>query len=784
MSAGEAVTRATGMANATPVDLTNCDREPIHVPGAIQPHGALLVLDARELRITHASENCRALLGVAAAELLGTDPAAVLGESTVAALSEAIAADAAGAVGPVPVRAGGEPRWIATAHRCNAGVAVELEPAAAGDPRSVAALFGRVRQALTRLQATRTLPTLFDAMAQEIRRLTGFERVMVYRFDAQWSGEVVAEDRADGIEGFLGLRFPASDIPAQARALYRRNWLRIIVDAAYVPSPIVPPTAADGAPIDLSAASLRSVSPVHLEYLRNMGVGASMSVSLLRDGALWGLVACHDRAPRYLPYEVRAACEFLGQTFSVQLGTLADEAERDYALTLAALRGELLNRTARGDAWPEALVDGEPGLAAIAGAGGAAVWRDGRAYRTGAAPDDAQIAALVRWLDEGGADRYETDALAAAFPPAAAYAAVASGLLALAIGGTRGDYLLWFRPEAVRTVTWAGNPHKPVHAANQPAASAAANAAGDTAAPGDSGAGTADGSPPEPAVPGRLHPRRSFAAWSETVRGQALPWRAAERNAALAIRDHIVEIVLRQAEELERLNAELRRSNEELEAFGYIVSHDLKEPLRGIHAYADMLMADHHDALDEDGRGRIETMKRLSVRMDGMLDSLLRYARAGLMELDLVPTDMQRLLEEVLDNLDARVRAADAEIVVSRPLPTTPCDPIRAGAVFQNLIANAIKYNDSPRPRVEIGWDRRDAVHVFHVRDNGIGIPADQHKEIFRIFRRLHGRTQYGGGSGAGLTIARRLVERHGGRIWLESHAGQSTTFYFTLEPS
>jgi len=700
--------------------------------------------------------------GVPVQDVLGQPVERLLGDSAGGRLRDALDSGQGVAVNPVTLAApDGQPAWAAITHRSDAGLIVELEPAAEEDPRSVAGLYERVRRSLSRLQATRSLPNLFDAIAEEIHRLTGLDRVMVYRFDPEWNGEVVAELRSEGVDGFLGLRFPSTDIPAQARELYRRNWIRLIADSGYRPVPVVPPlNPRTGRPIDLSASTLRSVSPVHLEYLRNMDVGASMSISLLREGELWGLVACHHRTPKFVPYEVRTACEFLGQTFSVQLGTLADEGEREYSIELASRRDQLVARTVGRDDWARALVEGEPTLADVGDAAGAAVWTDDAVYRVGATPDERDIARIGRWLAGRDEDIFHTASLSAHFPAAANFSALASGLLAVAIGRARGDYLMWFRPEAVRSVEWAGNPAKPVHVESvEPA-------------------GASQHQSPAP----RLHPRRSFAAWSETVREQSLPWRAAEIRAATETRDHIVDIVLRQADRLAQLNDELRRSNEELEAFTYIASHDLKEPLRGIHAFAEMLLADHGGVLGEEGIEQAQTVVRLSRRMDNMLDSFLQYSRAGQLELRRVNADMQELLGDVLDSLRTRIDAAGAEIRVPRPLPTVRCDPVRAGSVLQNLVSNALKYNDKPEPWVEIGYlDNDEGPVVFFVRDNGIGIQEQHNEVVFRLFRRLHGRERYGGGTGAGLTIALRLVERHGGRIWLESTPGQGTTFFFTL---
>jgi PAS domain S-box-containing protein len=239
------------------------------------------------------------------------------------------------------------------------------------------------------------------------------------------------------------------------------------------------------------------------------------------------------------------------------------------------------------------------------------------------------------------------------------------------------------------------------------------------------------------------------------------------------------------AQELRDKNAELARSNQELDDFAYIASHDLKEPLRGIHNYAAFLLEDYAERLDADGKAKLETLIRLSARMEELIDSLLEFSRVGRLELSSQETDLNELVRKTLEGLQITLEERRAEVVIPRPLPRVRCDRVRVGEVFHNLITNAVKYNDRPVKRVEVGY-REGAgggPPVFTVKDDGIGIPERHQEAIFRIFKRLHGRDKYGGGTGAGLTIVKKIVERHGGRIWLESAPGAGTTFLFTLAP-
>jgi serine phosphatase RsbU (regulator of sigma subunit) len=380
---------------------------------------------------------------------------------------------------------------------------------------------------LQRLSASATLDELTAALARDVRALTGYDRVMIYRFDPQWNGEVVAEDKREDLEPFFGLRYPASDIPAQARALYATNWLRIIPDARYRPVPLDPPFhPSTGRPIDLSGAMLRSVSPVHLEYLANMGVVSSMSVSLNDRGRLWGLIACHHYAGPHRPsYTDRTAAEFLGRTASLLLHTKMAAGEQEGVVEVAQRAAELtaaVGRTPR--ALGAALTEEQVTVLDLLPADGAAVRLNGQLRLLGRTPPAERVPALIGALLASGVPA--SDAVSSVLPEAADLADTASGVLAVPLGG--GDFLAWFRPETLREVAWAGNPYQ-------------------------SKTAITDAGP-------RLSPRRSFAAWSETVRETSRPWRDHEIAAARGLASHLAEAVLNRAAEDNRLAGALQRT--------------------------------------------------------------------------------------------------------------------------------------------------------------------------------------------------------------------------------
>jgi hypothetical protein len=498
----------------TDLDLAACAAEPIQVPGSVQPHGVLLALDG-ELRVVRASANAADLLDRPVAELLGLPLGHVLDEVPVADL----AAPDLALVNPMSLRLRSGRVVEGVASRSGGLVLLELEPVEPGD-EGFDTSYLRIRALLQRLQRSATLEELVEVTAEEVRALTGFDRVMVYRFDPAWNGEVVAEARRGDLAPFLGLWYPAGDIPAQARALYAATWLRLIAAVDYEPAPILPTaTGADGEPLDLGASVLRSVSPVHLEYLRNMGVSSSMSISLKQGDRLWGLVACHHQdRPHRPPYRVRAVAELVGQLVSTLLPGVVEAGSLERSLVARAGRGAISDALAvRGT---DALVDLGEEVLALTGATGAVVRTRGRHLVLGDVPPAEVVPAIV-----AAAADAPVESLADVDPALAAVKDVASGALVTHVAGSPDQYVAWFRPELLRDVSWGGDPRSKVER---------------------------EGS--------RISPRKSFDRWTETVRLRARPWDPVEVDAAAWLGRHLTDVLLREAQARGHLAETLQRT--------------------------------------------------------------------------------------------------------------------------------------------------------------------------------------------------------------------------------
>jgi light-regulated signal transduction histidine kinase (bacteriophytochrome) len=747
-------------------DLTQYAREPVRTPGSIQPHGVLFVLQEPQLTVLQVSHNTFEFIGRHPHELLNQPLATVLDSQHLDMLQNCLLKDFE-SINPLKISITNEEELLSfdgIIHRHDGVLLLELEPNPVRQNSNFFSFYHQTKSSIDQIQKASTLQQMSQIVVEEIRKVTGFDRVMIYRFDPQGAGVVTAEDKADRLNTWLGLHYPAFDIPLEARELFILNALRFIPDVEQLPTPIVPiANPMTQRSLDLGKAILRSASSCHLEYLHNMGVKASMTISLIRDRQLWGLIACHHySSSKHLTYEVRTICEFLGQIMSLELGTKADHEDREYRIKLQSLQPEFVQCLTQADNLLAGLVQSSSNLLQLVSASGVAICWDDEITLVGQTPQLESVQALLTWLTPQISNNiFHTHELPKLYPAAASFQASASGVLALAISQTRKSYILWFRPEVTQTVSWSGDPQQNF---TQEAGEA------------------------------RLSPRRSFELWQEIVRSTALPWKPCELEAVADLRGVIVGVVLRQADELARINVELERTNDELDAFAYIASHDLKEPLRGIHNYSSFLIEDYADILNEEGVAKLQTLMRLTQRMEDLINSLLHFSRLGRIELLLKDTDLNQIISQVESVVKISQPDTPIAIHIPRSLPAIYCDPVQINELFTNLISNAIKYNDQPEKQVEIGYltmaelpeqnpvsKISSSVLVLYVKDNGIGIREKYLDSIFRIFKRLHGQAHYGGGTGVGLTISKKIVERHGGKIWVESTYGLGSTFYFTL---
>ena len=508
------------------IDLTNCDREPIHIPGSVQPFGFFLAL-LSDFSICMASANAADYLGIAYAELFQRPLHDVFSEGAVAAIRTRVdylaGKDAVERMFGLQLQDGGKPFDVAI-HFSGAYLVIEAEPSVIEPGLNSGEL---VRLMLGRVRKTASVQELAQESARQMKVLTGFDRVMVYRFHPDDSGEVVAEVASGGLEPFLGLHYPASDIPRQARILYQRNWVRIIADVNAKPALLNSAPSHSAALLDLSMSVLRSVSPIHIEYLQNMGVAASMSVSILRDGALWGLFACHHYSPRHISFERRTAAELFGQMFSWILENREREADITYESHAHQIQERLMEVAASHAHKSGAIADFTADYRKMIACDGIAVWSDGHMTLSGQTPSEAEVMDLIAFINRTTPGRICASAeIAKVYAAGASFRDGTAGFLAIPISRTPRDCLIFFRREIVRSVKWAGDPNKAY-----------------TSGP----------------LGPQLTPRKSFERWQEIVRGQSAPWSAADLRIAEGLRITLLEVILQLAD----LAARERRAAQE-----------------------------------------------------------------------------------------------------------------------------------------------------------------------------------------------------------------------------
>lgn len=635
------------------LDITSCDQEPIHIPGRIQPHGYLIVCTPETWRVSYHSTNIADIVRVAE-PLTGRHLSELIGRRAYHELMNALAASPhpglPGRTFKLEIASG---KVIDAAVHTYAGLTfIELEPALT--TYSDATPLFLLRSMLTRLQEAANVEEMFSIAVGQLRALIGFDRVMIYRFLQDGAGSVVAESRDDELPPFLHHHYPASDIPKQARALYLKNWVRLISDVRAQQVEIACSSGSSLNALDMSYCGLRSVSPIHIEYLRNMGVNASLSISIIVGGALWGLIACHHREPKLVPPDVRVAAEFFGQSFSLHLQSM----ERVDAAEMLSLARDRIDRFLAETPAPASLkacvVPRLAELAMLVPCDGVGLWMGGDWETWGTCPDRSamlEIAAMLSQRAHGAV--FSTHSLSAIHPPARAFEEDVSGLLAIPLSRTPSDYLIMFRREYRRAIEWAGNPNKPV--------------AIDDASE-------------------RLTPRKSFAIWREQVRGQSRTWEPHDRLTAEALRTALLEVVLRYNS---LVDAERAESERRQQLFIAELNHRVKNAMTLIRA------------LVLQSKGKDEDIGTYIAELEGRIRSLARahdLARgSGALSLHrLLATE----LEPYASQNSERVRINGPNVAFEDQASAT------LALVFHEMTTNSVKYGalSQQSGRLDIDW--------------------------------------------------------------------------------
>lgn len=487
-------------------DAEFCGKVPLHQTNLIQSHGVLLVVKKEDLTILQGSENADSVFGKPVMEIVGSKLPALLSENDASRLSSLFGKNLSGKL-PFAF-AIGENRFLALAEQQDLYYILEIdkEPYNNEEEQTFISVYQEVKVVMSAIEACTTTDETSRVVAREIKKLSGFDKVMVYCFDKDWNGDVLAEEAEPGMESYLGLKFPASDIPKLARELYKKSPYRLIPTVDYEGVrlfPIINPLT--NAFTDLSGTNLRSVAGVHLEYLRNMKVNASMSTRILKDGELWGLIACHHRTPKYLSYEMCSVFELLSNVITAKISSVQNSDSYRFKASKQDLQQKVVETVlAKGR------LDGETGtLLELLDADGIAIARNRHIETVGETPTRQEIEDLVYWLQANDiTGLYHQPSLSSVYEAAEGYADKGSGLLALPVETEKGDFVLAFRQEAVQNISWGGNPNEAIQFES-------------------------DGK--------KYHPRQSFKIWQQNVRQTSTPWRTEILEVAEGIRNFLIE---------------------------------------------------------------------------------------------------------------------------------------------------------------------------------------------------------------------------------------------------
>ncbi|WP_338762590.1 ATP-binding protein [Bernardetia sp. ABR2-2B] len=789
--------------------LENCAKEPIHRLGFVQPHGFLIVF-SEEMKIIGVSQNLTEQTKYSFDKLMNHALSNLLGERQTSFIEKKIDELQAGeesayfkAINPLRffLEIDDEKRpFDGIIHKSNHGFILELEPVDVEQVEMIRDSFYQInKKSIIRFQNTNKLKDLYRIIVEEIRNITGFDRVMLYKFNKDYDGQIIAELKREDMNPFYDLWFPASDIPKQARELYLKNWLRIIVRTDYEPSPILLDETIKDRPLDLTHSTLRSVSPVHIEYLNNMGVGASMSTSIIINGKLWGLVSCHHNSTKMIDYSTRMTAEFFGQLVSLQIDKLEqDKIQYDKLEKQTLTDGivESLNRER--DVYEGIIKKGSSFLKLMNADGFAVVVGMGSERKTlnvGTTPTHEKIWKIKDWLEVNHAKEvFSSHCISDDIPDVEIDVTICSGILSILISKEDNSRIIWFRKELQQSIGWGGKLEKVVYKE------------GDELI---------------------LKPRNSFAKWNQNVECQSQEWTESEIDTAKSIQVKVFYVVtqnmneyrwLLRREELEqqvqirteeltttneKLNNEvkvreqiarqlqegmqlLELTNKELEHFAYVASHDLQEPLRAISSFSQLLAKRYEGKLDDKAKMYIKFIIEGSNRMKSLIMDLLEYSRLHRNETPHTKVSLNEIYKNALKNLTIRIEEANAKIELQNDLCNflVKGNPIKLTQLFQNLIGNAIKYRSEKTPEITISCIENETHFEFAISDNGIGIDPKFADRIFILFQRLHTKEEYEG-TGIGLALCQKIVEQHNGKIWLDkekSNFGEGTTIHFTLK--
>lgn len=716
-------------------DINKCEDEPIHLIPNVQQFGCLLVLDYKNT-IIQCSYNTIDILNIASQELLDTK------------IDKHIPLDLKNTSGnnPIITTCNTVPILI-NVHEYERYVILDIEQLSDTDWDQFQFQQYMINS-LNKLSNCDNLTDLSNNITQTTKDLFDYDRVMLYKFDEHWNGQIIAETKEEYLTSWLGINYPATDIPANARQLFLKQGVRVISNVEETNAALTPTVnCVTNSLTDISKSHFRAASPFHIEYLKNMKVSATLTCAIVNDDKLWGLIACHNYSAKSLSFQKRQACLLYSKMISNQISIKQSNFYLQKINNHSAVRIKLVeNMSEKWDLIKGLTQHNVTGLNLLESDSFIIAYND-TIYNLGNTLEQSILKKLIKELEQltKQSDYFISNNISEDIDWLKTYSKDISGVMYFRISKKSNESVLWIRKEKIDTKIWGGNLDK-------------INIEKETNS--------------------RLSPRKSFEKWSQNVKHTAVKWETHEVSAAKALVNDIKNIIVTKFSEVNKLNKQLRNLNQELESFSYSVSHDLRGPLRGIDGFANILKEDYFDVLDDFGKESVETIINSAEKMNSLMDDILSYS--GLSKVDKIDDyhNLNNIISDVLKDNDLLKNNPKTNITINPNLPEIFGDKMMIYQLISNLITNAFKYSSKvENPKIEIDYYNDGEKNIYFVKDNGIGFKPEYSKKIFGVFMRLTNKDY--SGTGVGLAIAQRIVYRHSGDIWAESQLNKGAKFNF-----
>lgn len=728
------------------MNFVECHEEPIHIPGSIQSFGYLIGIDAESHTITFFSRNISDIFKIESPEDLFDKKITDFPESfqsiikseIYTALEKFTRRKNETYFDKIFIR---EKEYHFSVFRSEAYIFLEFEEVLINPDK-------RISNKYDNFYIIDNEEELWNHLLETLSKIVNYDRMMVYKFMMDGSGKVIAESKNENMESFLGLHYPESDIPKQARDLYLKKRKRIFSN---VYADTVPVLSRNTENIDLTFSASRGMSPVHGQYLKNSGVASSFSVSIIIDDLLWGLVTCQNVEPRHIDLEDRVQAGIFTTLAANAYSSFKSKSELNYRLALNEKMSQMKTEFLRHHNLFDSLIECKAEIRSLPKADGLAIVSDENIITDGSTPDSESIRRITQWALENTTDLiYTSRNFLKDHEEELKLSENAAGIVIYFIERDKNEMLIWFRKEFDEHINWAGNPEKKIEVFSQ------------------------NGEEKR-----MISPRTSFRIFTENIKGHSKRWNSRNISAVQAVRDLILETSHKNYNAIKRLNDELKKVNEELDSFSYTISHDLGTPLTVMKLNAQMLLG-NLTGDPEKSKTKINSIIEEIDNMAEMMHDVLQLSRAKHSEIQLESLKTAHMIEKISENAKMTYGSPNSGITI-KECPDVLADKTMLHQVFLNVINNAVKYSSHKAlPKVEIEGKEEGYTIIYRISDNGIGIPAEEKHKMFKIFNRMDNARRFKG-NGVGLSIVHRIMKRLGGDVDFES-SNEGTSFILTFK--